>query len=161
MANAVTRLKTALRGSLVGRDAWGNAYYQTKRPRPRGMRPDRWVVYKGMPEASKVPPLYHAWLHHTTDVFPDAEAVQLYAWQLPPQVNLTGTPRAFRPAGALVRAPGGVSDGVSGEAASASGRATPPVLAKAPAPSPAQSYEAWTPETPADPAVDPTSGDAA
>ncbi len=159
MANAVTRLKTALRGSLVGRDAWGNAYYQTKRPRPRGTRPDRWVVYKGMPEASKVPPLYHAWLHHTTDAFPDAEAVQLYAWQLPPQVNLTGTPRAFRPAGALVREPGMTPGMTSGEAAaSASGKAT------SPAQSPAQSYEAWAPDSPAAPATNPagspTSGDA-
>ena len=55
-----------LKGRRFGTDAFGNVYYEERRPRA-GYRVRRWVVYAGAPEASLVPPEWHAWLHYTTD----------------------------------------------------------------------------------------------
>src|SRR3979490_2098821 len=54
-----TRMTTLFSGLAVGEDAFGNRYYQTK----GGVR--RWVIYSGTVEASRVPPDWHGWLHHT------------------------------------------------------------------------------------------------
>ena len=94
--NIGTRLFTLLHGRLVGRDAAGNRYYQERRPR-RGVRARRWVAYSGPPDASAVPPEWHAWLHYTTDA-PLPEGPQR-PWQRPHLPNLTGTPEAYRPPG--------------------------------------------------------------
>lgn len=104
-----TRIMTWLRGELVGTDAFGNRYYRDKSQRKlergggRFSREKRWVVYNGEAEASRVPPEWHAWLHHTVDEVPqDADRLK-YAWQKPHQPNLTGTPDAYRPPGSLFR----------------------------------------------------------
>jgi NADH:ubiquinone oxidoreductase subunit len=102
-----TRLLTWLRGELVGTDAAGNRYYRDKRHvalQPGGGRPSRerrWVLYNGAAEASRVPPEWHAWLHHTSDTPPSAHARPRYAWEKPHQPNLTGTPAAYRPPGSV------------------------------------------------------------
>lgn len=92
-----TRLFTWLKGETVGEDAFGNRYYREKK-RMAGYRERRWVIYKGEPEASKVPPEWHGWLHHITDALPDANASS-YEWQKPHMPNLTGTDLAYRPPG--------------------------------------------------------------
>src|SRR5690606_21299043 len=81
-------------GSLVGRDVLGNKYYRAK-PRPGYSRERRWVMYKGAPEASMVPPEWHGWLHHQTNNVPE-EGAQSFRrpWQKPHQPNLTGTNQA-------------------------------------------------------------------
>ncbi|KAF0145048.1 MAG: NADH dehydrogenase, partial [Rhodospirillaceae bacterium] len=61
-----TRFFTWFRGRLVGTDAYGNRYYRGPLRVPGG-RERRWILYKGRPEASKVPPEWHAWLHYTVD----------------------------------------------------------------------------------------------
>ena len=72
-----TRLLTWLRGELVGTDDYGNRYYRLKGDKPQRLgggrfsRERRWVMYKGEPEGSKVPPEWHAWLHHTVDEVPE------------------------------------------------------------------------------------------
>jgi len=108
-------LHTKLYGELVGEDAYGNTYYKSKRM--RGHRQERWVIYKGETEASKVPPEWHAWLHHTVDAPLEGPA---RAWQKPHQANLTGTAQAYMPPG---------SDQRGGQRAKA-----------------ADDYQAWTPE---------------
>jgi NADH:ubiquinone oxidoreductase subunit len=111
-----TRLFTWFKGRLVGSDAAGNRYYQERRPRP-GLRDRRWVLYAGSPEASKVPPEWHAWLHYTTEApLPDSGR---RVWQKPHEPNPTGTPAGYRPPG---------HDYVGGVRAPATG-----------------DYEAWTP----------------
>ncbi len=71
-----TRLLTWLRGELVGTDTYGNRYYRLKGDKPRRLgggrfsRERRWVIYNGEPEGSKVPPEWHAWLHHTVNEVP-------------------------------------------------------------------------------------------
>lgn len=91
-----TRLFTKLRGREVGRDRFGNIYYEEREPRP-GMRRRRWVIYARSVDASEVPPEWHAWLHYTTDApLPEEKR---YPWQQEHQPNLTGTPAAYRPPG--------------------------------------------------------------
>ena len=94
-----TRFFTWRNGKRVGEDEFGNAYYEggtTTFGLPR-----RWVIYKGLAEASCVPPEWHGWLHHTVDTPPNAESYQPREWQKPHMPNLTGTPQAYRPAGSL------------------------------------------------------------
>jgi NADH:ubiquinone oxidoreductase subunit len=111
-----TWLFTTLKGRRVGSDGAGNTYYEEKAPRP-GRRRRRWVTYAGRPEASSVPPEWHAWLHYLTDAPLPAEARR--AWQKPHQPNPTGTAASYRPPG---------HDYAGGKRAAATG-----------------DYEAWTP----------------
>ena len=75
-----TRLLTWFCGERVGTDQFGNRYYRERVRRAltrgggRASREKRWVIYQGEPEASKVPPQWHAWLHHTVDEVPRIEA---------------------------------------------------------------------------------------
>ena len=50
-----TRLFTWWNGKLVGKDEFGNLYYEDRQAKA-GTRPRRWVIYDGEVEASKVPP---------------------------------------------------------------------------------------------------------
>lgn len=96
MAHVGTWLYTLLFGERVGTDSFGNRYYRNRRA-PRYGRERRWVVYKGLVEASKVPPEWHAWLHHTTDA--PLTDVKPRPWQKPHLPNLSGTAFAYRPKG--------------------------------------------------------------
>ena len=119
-----TLLLTWLRGVRVGTDAYGNRYYRLKGDRPQRLgggrfsRERRWVIYRGEPEGSKVPPEWHAWLHHMVDEMPQPR--QRYEWEKDHQPNMTGTPLAYRPQGSVLR---------GGQRASATG-----------------DYEPWSPE---------------
>ena len=89
-----TLLQTRLCGVQVGTDAFGNRYYR-ERKTPEGVRQKRWVMYAGEPEASKVPPEWHIWLHHMAEApIPDSAR---HAWQKPHISNQTGTPEAWMP----------------------------------------------------------------
>jgi len=91
-----TRIHTWFAGRLVGRDSDGNIYYEDKRERP-GFARRRWVAYAGAPEASKVPPEWHAWLHYTTAA--PLPELGRKPWQKPHLPNVTGTAMSYRPAG--------------------------------------------------------------
>ena len=95
--NIGTWLFTKLRGRLVGTDAFGNRYYEERRQRSAALRRRRWVIYAGQPEASTVPPEWHAWLHYTTNA-PLPETGRR-VWQKPHLANVTGTALAYRPPG--------------------------------------------------------------
>lgn len=56
-------------------------------------------MYKGEPEASKVPPEWHIWLHHMAAAPLEAGNAANKPWIKPHQENLTGTPAAWRPPG--------------------------------------------------------------
>ncbi|MFN3075995.1 MAG: NADH:ubiquinone oxidoreductase subunit NDUFA12 [Alphaproteobacteria bacterium] len=90
-----TRLFTWLNGKPVGTDSFGNRYFRAPARRD-GERERRWVLYQGSAEASKVPPEWHAWLHHTADV--PLTAVPS-PWQKPHLPNLTGTIFRYLPSG--------------------------------------------------------------
>jgi len=92
-----TGLHTLFFGKLVGRDDFGNKYYQSRRVGADGCH-KRWVIYKGLAEPSKVPAAWHGWLHYTTDEVLDDS----YAWQRSHVPNLTGTDFAYRPPGHIL-----------------------------------------------------------
>ena len=103
-----TRLFTWWKGERVGVDQFGNRYYREKPGRKLragggwNSRERRWVLYKGIAEASKVPAEWHGWLHHTVNEIPGA-ADPRHSWQLPHLPNLTGTPLAYRPPGSVLK----------------------------------------------------------
>lgn len=98
---------------LAGTDGYGNKYYRGK-PRKGYYRERRWVMYKDSPEASLVPPEWHGWLHHQTDIIP-AEDEEAYRreWQKPHTPNMTGTNQAYRPPGHILS--GGQRDSATGD----------------------------------------------
>ena len=93
-----TLITTWLLGEFVGKDSFGNRYYRMRAGK-RAQRERRWVLYKGAAEASKVPPAWHAWLHHTIDAPPTETDQKPYPWIAPYVPNMTGTPGAYRPPG--------------------------------------------------------------
>ncbi|HVF94577.1 MAG TPA: NADH:ubiquinone oxidoreductase subunit NDUFA12 [Sphingomonas sp.] len=101
-----------------GEDSLGNAYWEGGSD--TGGRVRRWVIYNGPNDPSRVPPEWFSWLHHQIDDVPDRALPPPRAWQKPPIANMTGTPLAYRPQGALEK---------GGHRAAATG-----------------DYEAWTPE---------------
>lgn len=109
-----TAIYTRRQGMKVGSDSLGNLYYQSK----DGSR--RWVIYNGSNDASRIPPEWYSWIHRQIDGTPDEALPPPPKFLKPATPNLTGTPLAYRPAGALER---------GGRRAAASG-----------------DYEAWTPE---------------
>ncbi len=99
-----TQLWTWRFGELVGEDEQGNRYFRTK---GRKIDPTlgferRWVVYNGLAEASRVPPSWHGWLHHTVDVAPTEESYTPREWEKSHVPNMTGTPLAYRPTGSTL-----------------------------------------------------------
>ena len=94
-----TRFATWRFGKRVGEDEFGNVYYEG------GMSsyglPKRWVIYKGYAEASAIPPGWHGWMHHRTDVPPTKENYVAKDWQKEHRANPTGSPQAYRPPGSL------------------------------------------------------------
>ena len=109
------------RGSgCVGEDEFGNRYFETREKRYEyDGRPRRFVIYAGYADASKVPPDWHGWLHHTFAEPPTTAPLPRKRWEKPYVHNLTGTLEAWRPPGSLKR---------DGERPRATG-----------------DYEAWTP----------------
>lgn len=93
-------VKTLFSGAKkVGTDSFGNKYYEGK-PIKGYKRPRRWVIYKGKPEASAIPPEWHGWIHHQTNVVPDEKEISFRrSWQKPYVPNMTGTEKAYRPKG--------------------------------------------------------------
>lgn len=92
-----TWLFTRLHGELVGTDQFGNRYYVDRRTKGK-KRERRWVMYRGEPEASKVTPEWHNWLHGSVATPPSSEE-KPRAWQKPYEPNRTGTDQAYRPPG--------------------------------------------------------------
>jgi len=119
MATIGTQLYTWWKGEPVGEDEFGNRYFQEKGV-DEGRWRRRWVLYKGKPEASKVPPDWHAWLHRTIAEPPSREPLPAKPWEKEHLPNLTGTRAAYLPPGHVLR---------GGERAPATG-----------------DYEAWRPE---------------
>ncbi|MGN3975212.1 NADH:ubiquinone oxidoreductase subunit NDUFA12 [Tsuneonella sp. SYSU-LHT278] len=119
-----TSLWSSLNGEHVGTDFAGNKYYRSKKRVPAGQpfagRERRWVIYAGSNDASNVPAEWHGWLHGSLDGVPESHLPPARIWEADYTPNATGTPAAYRPAGALER---------GGRRAAATG-----------------DYEAWSPD---------------
>ena len=108
----VTKLSTWFNGQYVGKDRFGNRYYQSRLKSTPGKK-RRWVIYDGLPEASKVPPEWFGWLHYTEDSPLRAEPTAHIDAQsghpstkaksaLNYQPNFSGTKWAWRPPGSVL-----------------------------------------------------------
>jgi NADH:ubiquinone oxidoreductase subunit len=97
--NLVNFLKSFGRGDFIGEDSLGNKYFENSHFRRYG-RPVRQVKYNGWRESSKVPPEWHAWLHHTRKDAP-IDCGPKYTWEKPHLPNLTGSAFAHKPLGWL------------------------------------------------------------
>lgn len=95
-----TRFFTWRSGKKVGTDEFGNTYYEGGKDSDG--RPKRWVIYNGYAEASAIPPGWHGWMHHRTDVAPSAENYVAHEWEKSHQANLTGSAAAYRPRGSVL-----------------------------------------------------------
>ena len=99
LANIHIRYVTWRRGAKVGSDRFGNVYYRSKDTKA-GTRERRWVLYAGEPDASKIPPEWHGWLHHTTkEPLPEGSSAFHKPWQKQPLPNRSGSVQAYRPPG--------------------------------------------------------------
>ncbi len=105
-----TKLFTWFTGRHIGTDEFGNRYFEARKAKMTNGQPRRWVMYRGIAEASKVPPAWHGWLHHTLEA-PLEESMK-YGWQKKHQPNLTGTTGRYLP-------PGHISKGGQRSAATA------------------------------------------
>ena len=85
-----TKLKTVLFGNLVGKDSFGNKYYESKKGK-------RWVIYSSDIEATKIPVEWYSWIHFTNNKIENNHDLSKYDWQKPHQSNLTGTDQAYYP----------------------------------------------------------------
>ncbi len=130
IASVLSTAHTALslwwyKAQEVGVDQFGNTYMRIP-PGDGRKKERRWVIYSGEPEASAVPPEWHAWLHHQSDVVPATTPSKFRRpWQQPHRPNQTGTDGAYRPPGHTL--------------AATAADAGPPA-------GPTQHYEAWSPD---------------
>ena len=111
LSNVQMILHTALKGKKVGTDQLGNVYY-TGKPKTKGGRERRWVMYAAVTDSSQVPPEWHGWLHHQTDILPNGTSKFRQPWQKPHQPNLSGTDQAYFPPGASGKE---LRDGTTGD----------------------------------------------
>lgn len=100
--NIGTLIYSWMNGAIVGTDEFGNRYYRARKDTLYG-RERRWVLYKGKNEASRVPPVWHAWLHHLTGEPLSQEATESKSWQKDHLANQTGTIQAYLPRGHAYR----------------------------------------------------------
>tara|TARA_B100000941_G_scaffold53942_1_gene34844 strand:+ start:588 stop:962 length:375 start_codon:yes stop_codon:yes gene_type:complete len=84
-----TFLKTIFSGKFVGKDHLGNKYYTNKKN-------ERWVIYSGNIEATKITSDWYLWMHHTIDKIPDKNDKK-YIWQKDHLENKTGTNERYQP----------------------------------------------------------------
>ncbi len=88
----ILRLKLIFFRSM-GSDRYGNTYYEHRFKRNHSNKRRRICIYYGVPESSKVPPLWHAWLHYSTDDAPVDESP--FNWQKTHMPNLQGSSLAY------------------------------------------------------------------
>ena len=69
-----TFLNTLFFGKLVGIDDSKNKYYVDNNDR-------RWVIFNSEVEATKIPPEWHAWIHHLIKEIPNKDEFSKYGWQ--------------------------------------------------------------------------------
>ena len=85
-----TFLKTLFYGTYVGKDEFGNKYYQSKKD-------ERWVIYSQNIEATKITSDWYLWMHHTVDKIPEERDQKKYIWQKKHLENQTGSKNSFKP----------------------------------------------------------------
>jgi NADH:ubiquinone oxidoreductase subunit len=97
----INKIFTFFTSDKVGADQFGNRYYVSRFKKDYLGNKARYIMYKGIADPSKVPPMWHAWLHYLSDNLP--KETRIYSWQKNHIPNLTGTKLAYIPAKSGVR----------------------------------------------------------
>ena len=85
-----TRITTFIFGKFVGKDEFGNKYYQDKNNK-------RWIIYNGEIEATNIPQEWYSWMHHTKNKIENERYLKKFDWQRKHLPNKTGTDKAYNP----------------------------------------------------------------
>ena len=85
-----TRIKTILFGKFVGKDSFGNKYYESKSGK-------RWVIYNGEIDASKISDDWYSWMHFIKNRIEKSQNFKKYKWQKVHLPNQTGTNKSYHP----------------------------------------------------------------
>ena len=85
-----TRIYTTIFGKLIGKDEYGNKYFESKKGK-------RWVIYNGEVEATKISNEWYSWMHFTNNKISNTKKTERYDWQKPHKPNQTGSEHAYRP----------------------------------------------------------------
>ena len=85
-----TKLKTFFFGKFVGKDDFGNKYYESKSGK-------RWVIYKEEIDATKIPVEWYSWIHFTKNKIENIHDLKKFDWQKAHMSNQTGTDKAYYP----------------------------------------------------------------
>ena len=88
-----TFIHTLFKGKFVGKDEFGNKYFQSANG-------NRWVIYKNEVQATKIPPEWYSWIHFLKNKKPSQDSKK-YFWQIKHSENLTGTDAAYKPKGTI------------------------------------------------------------
>ncbi len=86
-----TRLQTIFFGKFVGKDDYGNKYYENKK------KNKRWVIYNDQIEATKIPIEWYSWMHSIKNKIENNHELIKYEWQKKHLPNSTGTDKAYNP----------------------------------------------------------------
>ena len=91
------KLFSKLFGKKVGEDEFGNTFYESKKLSRYFSRYMRWVIYNGIPEATKVNVDWYCWLNHQENQPPSSNTSVIYQWIKPRNLNLTGSKFRYLP----------------------------------------------------------------
>lgn len=80
---------------FITKDEFDNEYYESNSKNYLGKK-TRSVIYLREAEPSKVPPVFHSWLHYLTDEVP-VQGLGNFTWQKAYTPNMTGTSLAYSP----------------------------------------------------------------
>jgi NADH:ubiquinone oxidoreductase subunit len=101
MKNLVAKIFGFFTAKSVGRDEFGNSYYESYNSTREFGRKRRGVMYNGIDEASKVPANWFLWLHYQSDSIPKTND-KAFNREVKHYPNLTGTTHAYYPAGHIM-----------------------------------------------------------
>ena len=85
-----TKIQTIVFGKLIGKDSFGNKYYESKSGK-------RWVIYKDEIDASKIPIEWYSWMHFISNKIQTNQDLKKYYWQKIHKPNQTGTKDYYHP----------------------------------------------------------------
>ena len=86
-----TFIYTIFFGKFVGKDEFGNKYYENKK------KNKRWVIYNGEIEATKIPTEWYSWMHSIKNKIEETHDLKKYHWQKEHLPNQTGTSNSYHP----------------------------------------------------------------
>ena len=86
-----TMIYTFFFGNNVGKDEFGNKYYENKK------KTKRWIIYKDEEDDSKIPNDWYSWMHFMKNKIEMSRNIKKYKWQKQHSSNLTGTTKAYHP----------------------------------------------------------------